>query len=981
MKLKIYSSTGQLKITVEPKESSTQTEEIQGGKVMNLGFVLPDGVALEVNDYADFNGSRYWVTERYQPTQKSTVEWEYTVKLYGLENLISRFLVLDITDGANEPEFSLTAPPREHVALIVASINAGFGTQDWKVGRVDGLENIVVDYNGKYCDEGLKAVATAAGTEFWIEGTTVNLCRCEHGESVTLGYRKGLTKIQEDMADNAKVYTRLFPSGSTRNIDPSSYGHSRLQLPGGQRYVDINTDRYGIIHHYESAAFADIYPRYTGTVSSVRSEERKNEDGSPFTVYYFKDDSLPFDPNDYEIGGLVKRVTFQEGSELAGLGSDDNGTHYLEVNFDSKTREFEIITLFDDNGQLPGGVLVPKTGDRYIPWNIRMPQEYYTLAEQEFLTAAEAYNREHCVDVACYKAPTDYTNIENRALELHIGQRIRLESDKFFPGKGYKDSRITRITRRVNRPSQMDLEISDALSKSAIESISDDIESVRSYARSIAGSIALPDIIRTGDGTRPTDNNLLSALRSYRDLLRKDQDDRTPHGLAVGGTLTAEDSIQSKEYQAGMDGFGWGGDKKGNFSFESIEVRSFMRIMELIVNRQRTMDADIMLSEGDTIESVTPLGNSPEGNPKYTLKMKEEWEGYTTALYELDVIRGIYNDISSSPATGAGTTTKHGATYYTSWMRVLAVRPGVNEVDVVVYPDDETPANRNFAPSAMMAVSRWGNAGESEAQKLRQSVIVLSSTEKCIKILDHVTKPIIGKGNIAATFGSLPDFLAATDSRIKPGDMGMYARTGVLERFLQHDYQGLPDPEIVFRGAYDPTATYYDGTTLREETQKYEKSCVLYFGCLWLNNVTGTKDPPSWDSTDWSFYQGDPHLELTLASDAEAVDADDPELTLEASATIFHQDITSDPQLKWDWTRQTSRGGVTDTASDTAWNTAHENTTNTVTLTRADMNYAFGVHPDTCIFTVTATLIDSTTGDPVTYDGKPMIQKKGIKVC
>ena len=50
--------------------------------------------------------------------------------------------------------FSLTAPPREHVALIVKSINAGFGTNDWKVGTVDGGDNIVVDYHGKYLRRG-----------------------------------------------------------------------------------------------------------------------------------------------------------------------------------------------------------------------------------------------------------------------------------------------------------------------------------------------------------------------------------------------------------------------------------------------------------------------------------------------------------------------------------------------------------------------------------------------------------------------------------------------------------------------------------------------------------------------------------------------------------------------------------------------------------------------------------------------------------
>ena len=109
-----------------------------------------------------------------------------------------------------------------------------------------------------------------------------------------------------------------------------------------------------------------------GTVSGVRSKEVKDKDGEPYTVYYFSDASLDFDPNSYELPGAVKRVSFQDG-ELAGLGKDDG--HYFDVNFDSDTREFEIVTIwpYDDGMQLPGDTLVPKVGDRYIIWNIRMP--------------------------------------------------------------------------------------------------------------------------------------------------------------------------------------------------------------------------------------------------------------------------------------------------------------------------------------------------------------------------------------------------------------------------------------------------------------------------------------------------------------------------------------------------------------------------------------------------------------------------------
>ncbi|WP_304961389.1 interleukin-like EMT inducer domain-containing protein [uncultured Duncaniella sp.] len=571
MELKIYSNDGRLKLTVEPRDNSTHVEEIQAGNVLNVSFTLPERVSLGVNDYADFMRRRYWLTEEYRPVQRSTVEWEYSLKLYGLENLISRFLVLDTTDEGNRPVLSLTAPPREHVALIVKSINAGFGTNDWKVGTVEGSKNIVVDYHGRYCDAGLKAVADATGTEYWIEGTTVNLCRCEHGERIALGYQNGLTRIQPDVADNAKIYTRLFPTGSSKNIDPAKYGHSRLQLPGGAQYVDANTDKYGIIHHYEENAFADIFPRYTGTVSSVRSEERTNGDGEKYNVYYFKDNDLPFDPNDYDLGTLVKRVTFQEGSELAGLGSDDNGTHYFEIDFDSSTREFEIIPQFTDSGHLPGGVLVPKPGDRFIPWNMRMPDEYYALAEAEFLEAVNRFNEENCTDIAVFKARTDHVWIEDNEADLFVGRRVRLESREYFPETGYKDSRITRITRKVNLPSQMDIEIGDALGRSAMQSVSDSISEVRSYARSIAGSLSLPDIIRTGDRTEPTDNNLYSARRSDREFIHRNRRD------TVSEVLRFTKGLEAGEYEPGASGGFFGIDPRTGDSFAEV-ARLYVRV-------------------------------------------------------------------------------------------------------------------------------------------------------------------------------------------------------------------------------------------------------------------------------------------------------------------------------------------------------------------------------------------------------------------
>ena len=571
MLITIYDKVGNPKVELSPNDSSTQATEIQGDNVLTLSFTYYEHIDLDVDDYADFEGERYWLTEKYRPKQKSTKEWSYDIKLYGVESMIKRLLVIKTVDNEEEPVFTLTALPREHVTMIVHCMNDGMGNiTDWKVGQVDGTENIVIDYFGKYCDQALKEIAEKVGAEWWVEGQTVNICKCEHGEPVFMGYDKGLTSIEPTTADNVDFYTRLYPVGSSRNISREKYGYSRLQLPGGQKYVEMNADKYGRVDHYEADAFADIYPRRTGVVSNVRSEVKTGEDGKPFTIYYFRDDSLPFNPNDYEIGGLVKRVSFQEGSELAGLGDEEDGTYYFEVNYNSDTREFEIITIwpYDDDTQLPGGTLVPKAGDKYILWNLRMPDEYYALAEEEFLTAVNKYNAEHNLDLTVYKASTDHVWIEDNGVDLSIGRRVRLESEEYFPEFGYRDSRITRITRKVNLPSQMDIEIGDALSRTSMQRMSDSVSDAKSYARSIGESTALPDIIRTWDKTVPTDNNLFSARRSQREFISKNSPDRAKKKIIF------EEGIDAGDFIAGAQGGTI--DGKGNAELLTLVVRLLM---------------------------------------------------------------------------------------------------------------------------------------------------------------------------------------------------------------------------------------------------------------------------------------------------------------------------------------------------------------------------------------------------------------------
>lgn len=752
MLLTVFDRYNQKRTDLSPNDNGTQVKEIQADNILTLSFTLYEHVALDVNDYVDYMGERYWLMEKYRPKQKSTVEWEYNVKLYGIESLIKRFLVLKTVDGEDEPVFTLTAPPREHVAMIVQCINDGMGDiTDFKVGTVEGTENITIDYEGKYCDAALKEIAGKVGAEWWAEGQTFNVCRCEHGEEIALGYGKGLTEIDNDTADNAKFYTRLFPIGSSKNIDREQYGYSRLQLPSKARYVDVNTDKYGIIHHYEASAFADIFPRRVGIVSSVRCEEATGEDGNPFKIYYFRDDSLNFDPNEYELPQLVKRVSFQEGSELAGQGNEEDGNYFFEVNYNSDTREFEIITIwpYDNDMQLPNDTLIPKAGNKYILWNIRMPSEYYALAEEEFLTAVEKYNEQHAVDVSRYKAPTDHVYIEDNNIDLFVGRRVRLESNKYFPGVGYRKSRITKITRKVNMPSQMDIEISDALSTGSLTKLGDDITDVKNYTKGIAGSASLPDIIRSWDNTLPTDNNLFSARRSQQEFLSKTKADRAKkkitfeEGVDFGDFISGEEGgfvdgkgnaelltlvvrklLSSPKFVDGFtgEGFRLWMDETGlsNLTIDKLTVRQIMTVFETLIQRVRSVGGQIVVSKADG-----------------KIKSVELSDGYYKITFEQENTFAVHDLMRC--ATFSGGSLK------SYWVEIASV-----EGDSVLVEESE------FAGAVPEVADECVHMGNTE-NPLRQSLISIAATEDGqprVDVMDGVSNKNFS-GCLRARLGNL----------------------------------------------------------------------------------------------------------------------------------------------------------------------------------------------------------------------------------
>ena len=268
------------------------------------------------------------------------------------------------------------------------------------------------------------------------------------------------------------------------------------------------------------------------------------------------------------------------------------------------------------------------------------------------------------------------------------------------------------------------------------------------------------------------------------------------HGISGSGNATLLDIIfervlKSKDARKGfLDGKGIYMDAlKGLIEADGINVRGFMRIMELIINRLQLMESDYSFTEGDTTERV----DFSDNGQRMVLTMHKEHDNDHTPFYPGDILYAKINDLLD-----------HG-TYYTSYVKVVSYDIAENTIKVVPYNgclangDPIVPSGKNFTfigteitngshdyTAALLAdytahpdgyekiinLTRMGNVANGlengddptsysdsvlQSQKGRQQAWVLSTTDKRLSFFWRVDEPIIKDENYALCLGILPD--------------------------------------------------------------------------------------------------------------------------------------------------------------------------------------------------------------------------------
>lgn len=795
MELKIYNRTGEQKAVVSLLPSSQWTREVNGENVVSLSFKTWEFFMLDVNDYIELGGCKFKIKKEYRPKQISTQEYSYQVHFYGREHDAEDIKLCRLTQGEDDLEvtFAYEATPLEMLTKVVQNLNRNTDGVTWKAGEAVDAPRQTFEFNDVFCWDALNNIAAQLETEWWVDGDYLNLCKCERGESVSLGYLQGLTSMtQQENSNTVRFFTRLIPRGSTKNIDRSKYGYDRLQLPSRAKFIDLNT-KYGLKEHVEEAAFEGIFPHRVGTISAVRSEEKENEQTGKFTVYYIKDSGLPFNPGDYMLGSEVIHLTFRSGN----LQGKD-----FEVNWNYDTQEFEIINIYPDaDTQLPGGNMIPGIGNTYILWNLRMPESYTAAAEQEYEAAVNNFLSEYAHDTSIYSGNTDYIYVDANKVPLLLGQRVHLLSSEYFGETGYRDSRITKISCKLENLSIATIECCNAVGRSWKNSIESSIRELK-YTLAEQQKKGEVKILKTGDAEVPSEYNVFSALRALGEFISKKKDD------IARGMITFLKGIKIGKFVPGWIGSGAAitvDPKTGKTKLEVDEVlaRDRFETMEFRFNRIDVIDGEQW--------STFAFGKVKSVDTENRIVYLDLVDGELTSVHVNDLLRGIFHNISSANATGnkiddCGFYTMAGfSTSYFTPTEMLADGSG--------FKYTLRPGSTQH-PCAEMKFAAYGNLTDPERRMSR-----VTNTKHTIYLKDVATWQIDPDLHYGAAYG---DLTGITVNGVTFKGYSSFQTNGYFKGHIEF----LPEQleELKGDGGYSVSLTSYDAIVAVDSQGRIDSS-------------------------------------------------------------------------------------------------------------------------------------------------------------
>lgn len=634
----------------------------------------------------------------------------------------------------------------------------------------------------------------------------------------------------------------------------------------------------------------------------------------------------------------------------------------------------------------------PATGDSFVILGISLPTIYITNAEKELDDAMREYLLEN--NIYYYEYPLKF---DEHFLATHQGILAQIQNNNIVRFR-YSGADMALYIKQIT------IKYGDKVLPQYDITLTDDVEIVLNKIGQVTDDVSRM-MVQVSELQKYYSENLIQAINSKLSRIEDDvcQGRITfQQGLNAIGSIILNSEIKSNQFESGLyTGHGWRIDELGNAELESLRVRSFLEVVELLINRIQAQEGDTLFTDNDQIDMVQKVVDETDNSTTYILSLKEKFDGYVTSQMYGNILKGIINTLAAKQAgvsdesgdPSAQGRDDGGNLYYTSWMRVVGTHTtepstlSVNQIRVVLYGDDQVPEQRNFEPCELMTIARWGcvdYSTPSDPQSVKDSIIrrqrvfMISTSEGRVVKYNGVDAPILKNGNYGVTIGELPEFVknypdvSSILNEVGEHTDWLYAQGVVVGNYIKISREGLPVPVTVFCGDWVDGSTIENPTQgngiyfyneYNEDTMQYEIHEVRHIGGRWqclqhqpvLQGGVLVYNAPSWNSTYWRLVDGNDNLTIEFVS-SNGFSFRRGAVNTVVTPHIFYGnvDISSDVAAEnWSWTRQSESGK---TEQDRSWDAQHVGV-KAIQLTNQDMPANWS-SSNKAIFTLTVQVDD-----------------------
>jgi hypothetical protein len=367
---------------------------------------LPGILNCPIGSYIIYEGRHYTVNTIPGVEKTGTRIFKYSITfesdLYRLFDKILEHL-LNMT-------FQYYGSPVDYAQLVVDNIN--MIDSGWTVGVCDAAPEITIDFVDESCRTVLDKIAEKFNFEWDLVGKELRFIK-QVGNVTThtfeYGRGKGLYSLAYQYRSDKNIVTKAFGRGSTRNL-PENYrgGITQLAFDGLflTKNIDVYREKQGVYTNEE------IFPKVEGIVTAV---SEYNPDAESFTI------------TDAGLGFNLKDNFTSQTPKISFLTGELQGQEFEILDYNNTTKTIKIKVFTDgSNNKLPNSAFQSGIGDTYTLFDMLLPPEAVTDAENRLKAATQIWLNENCIPGVVFSLELDPLYARDNGIILNKGDKIRV---------------------------------------------------------------------------------------------------------------------------------------------------------------------------------------------------------------------------------------------------------------------------------------------------------------------------------------------------------------------------------------------------------------------------------------------------------------------------------------------------------------------------------------------------------------------------